>query len=182
MVDVMETSATPAVTAAYRQVFGHLPTAVTVIAAREAASDGAPGPVAGLVVGTFSSLSLDPPLVSFSVMNTSRAWARLRAVGTFTASILASDQSALCTSLSGRDPRRFDRVAFAEDADLVVAGCVAWVTCGISQVVEAGDHSIVIASASDLQLARPEARPLVFYRRAYHRTLQVEDFPAPGWW
>ena len=158
----------------YREFFGQLPTGVTAIVARTDA-----GPV-GLVVGTFSSVSLNPPLVSFMVTAGSRSWTAVRAVGRFTANILASDQRRLSQILSGWSPDKFRTVKFRSDNENVINDCLAWATCVLEREVEAGDHLIVLATPLELTVARP-ARPLIFFQRAYHRTLPVEDFRPPGW-
>ena len=158
----------------YRDFFGQLPTGVTAIVAQ-----GVDGPV-GLVVGTFSSVSLEPPLVSFMVTSGSRSWAAVKAVGRFTANILASDQRRLSQTLSGWSPDKFRGVAFEAEHDSVMRGCLAWADCVLQSEVVAGDHTIVLATPRELTVART-ARPLIFFQRAYHRTLPVEDFRAPGW-
>jgi len=158
----------------YREFFGQLPTGVTAIVATSAT-----GPV-GLVVGTFSSVSLDPPLVSFMVTHGSRSWMAVKEVGRFTANILASDQRRLSLTLSGWSPSKFRNVEFDADRANVLSGALAWADCVIDREVEAGDHIIVLATPCELTVVRP-ARPLIFFQRAYHRTLPVEDFRAPGW-
>ena len=161
-------------TQSYREFFGQLPTAVTAIVAR-----GAAGPV-GLIVGTFSSVSLDPPLVSFMVTKASRSWSAVRAEGRFTANILASDQRALSQKLAGWSLGKFRNVPFDEGEEQVITGCLAWGVCDFEREVDAGDHTIVLASPRELVVAR-STRPLIFFQRAYHRTLPVEDYRAPGW-
>ncbi len=158
----------------YREFFGQLPTGVTAIVAQ-----AEHGPV-GLVVGTFSSVSLEPPLVSFMVTSGSRSWAAVKAVGLFTANILASDQRSLSQTLSGWSPEKFRHVEFDAQCVSAIKGCLAWAECAIEQEVEAGDHVIVLATPRELTVARA-SRPLIFFQRAYHRTLPVEDFRAPGW-
>ncbi len=158
----------------YREFFGQLPTGVTAIVAQ-----GPGGPV-GLIVGTFSSVSLDPPLVSFMVTRNSRSWIAVRAEGRFTANILASDQRSLSQKISGWSPDKFRNVAFEDGEDPVIQGCLAWAVCTVEREVEAGDHTIILATPHDLTVSRA-TRPLIFFQRAYHRTLPVEDFRAPGW-
>jgi 3-hydroxy-9,10-secoandrosta-1,3,5(10)-triene-9,17-dione monooxygenase reductase component len=158
----------------YREFFGQLPTGVTAIVAKAEA-----GPV-GLIVGTFSSVSLDPPLVSFMVTRSSRSWAAVKAVGAFTANILASDQRRLSQTLSGWSTDKFRNIVFEDHSAHVIRGCLAWADCVLTKEVEAGDHIIVLATPRELRVART-ARPLIFFQRAYHRTLPVEDFRAPGW-
>ncbi len=65
----------------FRDMMGHLPTGDVVVAGRETAV----GQPAGLVVGTFQSLSLESPLVTFSVARTSSSWPRIRPAGRFSA-------------------------------------------------------------------------------------------------
>jgi 3-hydroxy-9,10-secoandrosta-1,3,5(10)-triene-9,17-dione monooxygenase reductase component len=163
--------------ALFRSLMGQLPTGVTVVAAR---TDHG---VAGLVIGTFTSVSLEPRLVGFMPGASSRGWARIREAGRFTASILASDQKDLCLRLAGRSAERFDAMELLpEPQDTVaVAGCVAWLDCDLVGEHPAGDHCIVLASPRRMQLNRPQGRPLVFFRGSYHRTFQVEDVITPAW-
>ena len=158
----------------YRDFFGQLPTGVTAIV-----SKSSEGPV-GLVVGTFSSVSLDPPLVSFMVTHKSRSWAAVKATGRFTANILASDQRRLSQAISGWSADKFRQVVFDDQDANVIRGCLAWADCILEREIEAGDHTIVLATPLKLVVARA-TRPLIFLQRAYHRTLPVEDFRAPGW-
>jgi 3-hydroxy-9,10-secoandrosta-1,3,5(10)-triene-9,17-dione monooxygenase reductase component len=158
----------------YREFFGQLPTSVTAIVAK-----GTAGPV-GLIVGTFSSVSLSPPLVSFMVTNNSRAWAAVRAEGRFTANVLASDQRRLSQTLAGWSPDKFREIVFDEHKAHVIHGCLAWADCILEREVEAGDHTIVLASPRELTVARATT-PLIFFKRGYHGTLPVEDLRAPGW-
>lgn len=161
----------------FRNFFGQLPTGVTVVVAMAAT-----GPV-GLVVGTFASVSMDPPLVSLMVRTGSRSYDAVRQVGRFTANILASDQGHLSRSLAGWSADKFRDVPIDahEEGALVLGGCLAWADCCIEREVEAGDHTIVLATPLELAVARPTARPLVFAQSAYHRTLRVEESRAPGW-
>ena len=158
----------------YREFFGQLPTGVTAIVARSAA-----GPV-GLIVGTFSSVSLNPPLVSFMVTNNSRSWLAVRAEKRFIANILAGDQRGLSQTLAGWSPDKFRNVKFEYGEAPIIHGCLAWADCVFEREVEAGDHTIVLAAPRELRVVRA-TRPLIFFQRAYHRTLPVEDFRAPGW-
>ena len=158
----------------YRDFFGNLPTGVTAIVA---ASET--GPV-GLVVGTFSSVSLDPPLIGFMVKRNSRSWAAVKAAGRFTANVLASDQRRLSHVLSGGSADKFRNLEFQDPEANIIRGCLAWAKCKLDREVDAGDHVIVLAVPEVMAVART-ARPLIFLQRSYHRTLPVQDFRAPGW-
>lgn len=144
----------------FRDVMGHLPTGVVVVAAREPGT-GAP---AGLVVGTFQSLSLDPPLVAFSVATTSSSWPKIRPAGFFSASVLADGQHDVCRAMSSRQGDKFAAVDWHESADSTpqIAGAHAWIDCRTAQELEGGDHVIVIAEVRRLDAGG--GRPLVFHR------------------
>jgi 3-hydroxy-9,10-secoandrosta-1,3,5(10)-triene-9,17-dione monooxygenase reductase component len=144
----------------FRDVIGHLPTGVTVVAGREPGT-GAP---AGLVVGTFQSLSLDPPLVTFSVANTSSSWPKVRGGGYFSASVLADGQHDVCRAMSGKQGDKFAQLdwrASAEDCPQI-NGAHAWIDCRTLHELEGGDHVIVIAEV--LRLEAGTGEPLIFHR------------------
>ncbi|TCP45787.1 flavin reductase (DIM6/NTAB) family NADH-FMN oxidoreductase RutF [Tamaricihabitans halophyticus] len=144
----------------FRDVMGHLPTGVVVVAGREPGTNSP----AGLIVGTFQSLSLSPPLVSFSVTTTSRSWPRIRPSGQFSASVLAAEQRHVCRALSTRGHDKFAEVDWHESTSGApqIAGAHAWIDCRITQELPGGDHLIVIAEVCRLEAGHGE--PLVFHR------------------
>ena len=91
----------------FRETLGHYPTGVAVVTA--VAGDGGP---AGMVVGSFTSVSLDPPLVAFLPTKDSGSWARLATADRFCVNVLAADQEDLCPSQSHerRPPPRKSRL------------------------------------------------------------------------
>jgi 3-hydroxy-9,10-secoandrosta-1,3,5(10)-triene-9,17-dione monooxygenase reductase component len=151
-------------TARFRQVLGHFATGVTIVTT---ADDGVP---AGLSVNSFTSVSLEPPLVAFCVARTSSTWPRIRAVGAFCVNILSDDQEDLCRVFATRSPEKFRGVGWrpAESGAPIIAGSLAWLDCAVESEHEAGDHIIVVGRARELGVAR-EGRPLVFYRGGYGR-------------
>jgi 3-hydroxy-9,10-secoandrosta-1,3,5(10)-triene-9,17-dione monooxygenase reductase component len=159
-------SAAPVVDEAhFRQVLGHFPTGVTVITAT-----GEDGP-AGLAVGSFFSVSLDPPLVAFCAGKSSSSYPRIEAAGHFTVNILADDQEDVCRVFASKAPEKFAGIGYrpapATGAP-VLNDVVAWIECQIEDVHEAGDHWIVVGRVLDLGIAH-EGGPLVFYRGGYGR-------------
>src|SRR3712207_9239244 len=84
-----------------RDVLGHFASGVTVVTAQ-----GDDGPV-GFTCQSFSSLSLDPPLVVIAPARTSRTWPRLRALGRFCVNVLAEDQSDLSARFARSSADRF---------------------------------------------------------------------------
>jgi 3-hydroxy-9,10-secoandrosta-1,3,5(10)-triene-9,17-dione monooxygenase reductase component len=142
-----------------RQVLGHYPTGVTVVTA--ATADGN----VGLTVGSFSSVSLDPPLVGFLVARTSRTWWQIAPTGAFCANVLGAGQEDLCWQFARSDDDRFTGVAWvaAPSGSPIIEGAVAWVDCEIGEVLPAGDHWMVLGAVQALEITNP-GDPLVFHR------------------
>lgn len=147
---------------AFRDVMGHYPTGVVVVTG---IVDGDP---VGMVVGTFSSVSLEPPLVSFMPMTTSGTYATLRRAENICISVFADDQQPQCRILAGKDPEKFDKVAWTPNAEGVpqIDGAVAHIHGRIAQEVEAGDHYITLVAVDDLAVHRATA-PLLFFQGGY---------------
>ncbi len=124
----------------------------------------------GLSVNSFTSVSLEPPLVAFCVARKSSTWPRLRTVGTFCVNILAEDQEALSRAFAAPGLDRFLGVGWrpAPSGAPVLAGVLAWIECTIEAEYEGGDHLIVVGRVRELDVLT-EGRPLVFYRGGYGR-------------
>ena len=149
--------------AEFRRVLGHFPTGVTVVAA---VSDGQP---VGLAIGSFGSVSLEPPLVMFCPGTSSSSWPAIERSGAFCVNVLAEDQADLSSRFAGRDPDKFAGVTWSTCAtgSPVIDGCLAWIDCTVETVHEAGDHWIVIGRVVDLGVGRPDAGPLIFFKGGY---------------
>lgn len=158
---------------AYRRALGHFCTGVTVIAAA-----GADEPV-GFACQSFAALSLDPPLVLFCPGKSSRTWPVIEAAGSFCVNVLAHDQQDVSAVFGRAGTDKFSSVAWspAPSGAPVLDGGLAWIDCTIENVVDAGDHYIVIGRVTTLG-ERDGQRPLLFYRGAYTATEQAE--PTPG--
>ena len=148
----------------FRETLGHYPTGVAVVTA---IVDGQP---VGMVVGTFSSVSMNPPLVAFYPMADSRSFALLRNAASFCVNVLASDQEALCRQFATAGERKFDGVEWRAAAlgAPILEGAVSWIECTFDDVREAGDHFIVIGRVQDLAVAR-STLPLLFFQGGYGR-------------
>ena len=149
--------------AEFRRVLGHFPTGVTVVAA---VSDGQP---VGLAIGSFGSVSLEPPLVMFCPGTSSSSWPAIERSGAFCVNVLAEDQADLSSRFAGRDPDKFAGVTWSTCAtgSPAIDGCLAWIDCTVESVHEAGDHWIVIGRVVDLGVGRPDAGPLIFFKGGY---------------
>jgi flavin reductase (DIM6/NTAB) family NADH-FMN oxidoreductase RutF/DNA-binding IclR family transcriptional regulator len=149
----------------FRTVLGHFPTGVAVVTGMDA--DGQP---AGMAVGSFSSVSLDPPLVAFMPDKSSTSWPRFRDSGSFCVNILGADQESVCRAFASRGGDKFADLAWrpAGSGAPLLDGVLAWIDCDTEIVHEAGDHFIVIGRVRDLDIGTP-ALPLVFFQGGYGR-------------
>ncbi|MEO7836292.1 MAG: flavin reductase family protein, partial [Acidimicrobiales bacterium] len=152
--------------ARFRQVLGHFGTGVTVITALD---EGTP---LGFTAQSFTSVSLDPPLISMCPSRRSSTWPRMELTGSFLANVLAGEQEALARAFSVRDADRFADVDWTPSPGTgcpVLAGVLAWVDCRVHSVHEAGDHLIVVGRVVGLGTDEEGRTPLLFYRGGYGR-------------
>ena len=145
-----------------REVLGHFASGVTVITA------DAPEGQIGFTCQSFSSLSLDPPLVAFAPARTSRTWPRLREIGRFCVNVLAEDQEGLSAAFARSGEDKFAGVHWRPSrlGRPVLDDVVAWIDCELWAEYDGGDHTIVAARVLDLG-AVPDRRPLLFHRGGY---------------
>lgn len=148
----------------FREVLGHYPTGVALVTG--VAPDGE---LLAMVVGTFSSVSLDPPLVSFMTMRTSRTFARLRECRSLCICVLGAGQEEAVRSIASHWEDKFAGLDWAPSpsGDPVLDGSMAWLDTRIDQVVEAGDHDIVLCRVVAMEAAETPGDPLIFYRGGY---------------
>jgi flavin reductase (DIM6/NTAB) family NADH-FMN oxidoreductase RutF len=156
--------------ASFRKVMGHYPTGVCVI------TSIAPGGAAvGLTVGTFTSVSLNPPLIGFFPDKKSTSWPLIGAAGQFCVNILASDQEAVCRTFSVPAPDRFAEISHSHSqAGLpVLDGAAGWLDCDIYSVVEAGDHYFVLGRVKAMS-ADEVASPLIFHKGRFGQVSMLQ--------
>lgn len=146
----------------YREVLGHYPTGVTVVTAFDGDE-----PI-GMVVGTFTSVSLDPPLVAFMPTTSSGTYARLARASAYCINVLAHDQQDLCRTMATPGDDKFAAVAWHRSAigAPVLDDAVAQIHCTPEREIEAGDHYIVLCRVQGLEVARP-VTPLLFFQGGY---------------
>lgn len=149
--------------AALRQAFGIFPTGVVAVAAV------VDGQRVGLAASSFTSVSLDPPLVSFSIARTSKTWPDLRRATHLGVTILAEHHGSVCRQLAGEPADRFDglAVSVSDDGALMLDEGLARFDCTIYREVEAGDHLIVLLRLHAVEHAA--GQPLVFHRSGFGR-------------
>jgi flavin reductase (DIM6/NTAB) family NADH-FMN oxidoreductase RutF len=148
-----------------RQVMGRFATGVTIITAVDQ------GEPVGFTAQTFTSLSMDPPLVSFSPQKASTSWPRIQSAGTFCVNILSDDQEALCRAFASSGGDKFRGVGWHPGPSTgapILQGVIAWVEGKIVAEHDAGDHVVVIGRVLDLE-SKTDRHPLLFYRGGFGR-------------
>ena len=163
-----------------RQALGEYATGVTVITARgrdkrdesdQRDESGADGPLVGLTVNSFASVSLDPPLVLWSLGMGSASREAFRNASHFAVNVLAADQIDLSKRFSQPHGDRFAGIDWKVGAGgtALLSGCCAWFECRVETQHEGGDHIIFIGRVE--QFRRGTAPPLVFHRGGYTELL-----------
>ena len=151
----------------FRDTLGRFPTGVTVVTAVDRG-----GELHGVTVGSFSSLSLDPPLVLFSLDKSAICYPAFVECTHFTVNILAEDQSELSTAFASKNDRPWDTIAWrrAEETGAPrLDGCIAYVHCMSGQRHDGGDHDIFVGGVLGLEVDLPDGRPLIHFGGAYRR-------------
>ncbi|MEU9342680.1 flavin reductase [Streptomyces sp. NPDC048278] len=162
----------------FRQVLGQYPTGVCVITAA-----GPDGERAGFVVGSFTSVSLSPPMVAFFPDKSSTSWPRIERAGRFCVNVLAADQEDVCRRFASRAEDKFAGLAVGSTRSgmPLLDEVVAWIDCELEAVHEAGDHYIVLGRVLDLDVSTGTS-PLLFFQGGYGRFARhsVTDLDSRG--
>ncbi|MDH6243363.1 flavin reductase family protein [Mycobacterium sp. OTB74] len=147
-----------------REAFGCFPIGVVAIAAE------VEGIKVGLAASTFVPVSLDPPLVSFCIQNSSTTWPKLKDLPALGISVLGEGHHEVARTLAAKTGDRFAgmETESRESGALFIHGTSVWLETSIAQLVPAGDHTIVVLAISDI-VANPDVAPIVFHRSAFRR-------------
>jgi flavin reductase (DIM6/NTAB) family NADH-FMN oxidoreductase RutF len=148
----------------FRRVLGTVPTAVSVVTVVDAS-----GSDQGMTVGTFTSLSLQPPLVLICIGDDSTIAPAMAAATHFGLSALDAAQEHLSTRFADRELRSFDGIAATRGplGTLLLDGTVARLECRIVARHPGGDHTIVVGQVEFADAS--EGAPLVHHRGGYRR-------------
>lgn len=146
----------------FRKVLGHYPTGVCAITAMH---EGRP---VAMVVGSFTSVSLDPPLVGFFPDRASTSWPKIEAAGRFCVNILGAHQLDLCRALAAKGDDKFRALSWrlSEGGAPILDEVVAWIDCDLHMVADAGDHFMVLGRVRQLE-AGGKPTPLLFFQSGY---------------
>jgi 3-hydroxy-9,10-secoandrosta-1,3,5(10)-triene-9,17-dione monooxygenase reductase component len=151
----------------FRDVLGRFASGVTVVTTT---SNDEP---VGMTCQSFSSVSLDPPLVLFIPAKSSRSWPLIQRSGKFCVNFLAAGQAELSNTMASRGADKFGDVKWTPSratGSPILEGSLAHVDCTIHQVHEAGDHYVVIGRVVDLGIDEGDVDPLLFFQGKYRTT------------
>lgn len=157
-----------------RGMLGRFPTGVAVIT-----TVTADGQAAGLTCNSFSSVSLDPPLVLFSLRKASSLLSVFSAAGHFAINVLSEGQDTLSARFaSSRIQDKFEGVAWRKGTTglPVLDHCLVHFECSVQAVHEAGDHCIFVGQVRHMSEGTTDQEALVFYKGAY--TMLAESLRA----
>lgn len=154
----------------FRKVLGHYPTGVVIVASKV---DDEP---VGLAIGSFFSVSLDPPLVGFCVARSSSSWPRIEPTGVFGITVLAEDQQDTSGRFASSAEDKFEGQQWFPapvTGSPLLEGGVGHIDCELHSVNDGGDHVIVLGRVRHLGVRRPETGPLLFLRGGYGRHVSL---------
>lgn len=157
----------PSASSELRRLFGSHPSGVTAVCAKIAGRNH------GLTASSFTSVSLNPPLVSICIDHNSTTWPVLRTSEAFGLSFLAEDQTGISRQLSSRGGDKFADIECHQTGSdaLYVKGAVGWIECELFDELPAGDHQIVLFRIHAYQIFDSRA-PLIFHQSNYRSLAQ----------
>ncbi|MFJ4144390.1 flavin reductase family protein [Pseudomonas sp. NPDC089734] len=148
----------------FREALGHYASGITVITSY---IDGEP---IGFTCQSFYSVSMSPPLVSFSVMSSSASYPKIRQAGRFVVNILSDEQVTVSNQFAQRGTDKWQGIEWQESplGNPIIAGSLHWLDCEIHAEHAAGDHLIVIGEVKALNLQEAAAtQPLLYFKGQY---------------
>jgi 3-hydroxy-9,10-secoandrosta-1,3,5(10)-triene-9,17-dione monooxygenase reductase component len=150
---------------AFRAALGQFCTGVVIATG---CLDGEP---AGFAAQSFSSLSLDPPLIMLCPAKSSTSWPKLRDSGAFCINIIGEDQKAVCDLFAQTGVDKFGDLEWTPGVtgSPVLRDVIAYIDCDLEIEHDAGDHTIAVGRVQDLRVVQPDKMPLLFFRGGYGR-------------
>jgi flavin reductase (DIM6/NTAB) family NADH-FMN oxidoreductase RutF len=145
----------------FRAVLGHVPTSVVVITGLNAKGDPF-----GITIGSFASVSLEPPLVGFFPGVNSQSWAAIRESGHFCVNVLGAALEDLCWRFAKEGDDKFAGVEWnaSDSGSPMLPGCIAYIDCDVEEETVAGDHYFVQGRVSSLTHADEVSNAMAFFR------------------
>ena len=152
-------------------MLGHVPTSVVVVTGLD--GNGTPQ---GITIGSFVSVSLDPPLVGFFPGLNSGSWRAISPTGKFCVNVLANGQDELCWRFARESEDRFAGIEWAPNAGGLpeLAGCIANIVCSVHSESEVGDHLFVVGLVESLDHVDNAGDAMAFYRGKVTRAVAAD--------
>ena len=149
-----------------RSLMRHVPSPVMVLT-----YESQNGP-RGVTIGSFASVSLEPPLISFNLMKSGSCAQDIQQVSYFAVHVLRSDQAKISEHFAKPDLSsvvQFQSVDYTYSVEHipVLDNCLAVMICGLYDVISAGDHSLVLGKVERANVINP-SNPLLYFQRSYH--------------
>ncbi|TDR90384.1 flavin reductase family protein [Enterovirga rhinocerotis] len=162
--------------AAFRQALGEFATGVAVVTAR-----GKDGDDVGMTMSSFNSVSLDPPLVLFSVSRSARSLPAMLEAGGYAVNVLARDQEGIAQRFARTLGDKWERVrtSLGHAEAPLIAGALAHFECEPYAHHDGGDHVIFVARVLRHSVHPGPKEPLLFFRRRYRGLDEARDEDAP---
>ena len=160
----MSLSSTAVGPTSFRQALGHYASGITVITSQ------IDGQAVGFTCQSFYSVSVNPPLVSFSVMAGSASYPAIRQAGRFAVNILSGEQIGISNQFARRGTDKWHGVQWQASplGNPLIAGSLHWLDCEIHAENAAGDHLIVIGEVKALNPLEPATtQPLLYFKGQY---------------
>lgn len=155
----------------FRDTLGHYASGITIITGTDEQ-----GPI-GFTCQSFYSVSMDPPLVSFSVMTNSTTYPRIRETGRFAVNVLAHHQDAVSTQFARRGTDKWAGIDWVPTAagNPVITDSLMWLDCDLWAEHEAGDHLIIIGKVREMSTAEwHRHEPLLYFKGRYRHLRDIE--------
>lgn len=156
----------------FRNTLGLYASGIVVISAFDGVKDAV-----GFTCQSFYSVSIDPPLVSFSVMRNSSTYPRIRDLGKFSINVLADSQISVSNQFASKCPDRWAGIdwSLTRNKNPIIAGTLMWLDCELYAEYEAGDHYIVVGKVTEISPQDwSEKEPLLYFKGKYrHLTDQL---------
>lgn len=157
--------------ARFRRVLGHVPTSVVVVTGLDTA-----GSPQGITIGSFVSVSLEPPLVGFLPGTGSRSWAAIAATQRFCVNVLADGQDDVCWKFAKESEDKFSGIDWTPSATGLpeLPGVIATIDCTVHSQIELGDHYMVVGHVVALDNIDDAGDAMAFYRGKVTRTVAAQ--------
>lgn len=151
--------------ALFREVMGHYPTGVVLVTGVHP-----DGEDIAAIMGTFTSVSLDPPLVAFLPMKSSWSFKRLQECRSMCINVMTGDQEAMGRTIASRKENKFEGLPIhrSPSGDPILEGSLAWIDVRLRETIDAGDHWIAMCDVKDMKIDTPTG-PLIFFQGGYGR-------------